>query len=637
MMKKYILILPAAGLVLSSLAQTDAPLRERICLQTDKTLYLAGELVWLKAITTDPAGRPIELSKLGYVELLDDSAPQVQLKVELKKGVGEGSFYLPLSLPTGNYRLLSYTRYMRNEGEAAYYERLLPVINPFMPPPAFTDAPDAQASPDPSEGGEIFSSLISPPSEGPGEARSGEAGEPVGETLLSVSITGPASDTIPQVQVELEWEDGAGESSFYLPLSLPAGHYRLGADTRTMRREAGAVKPVPPVPTVPLPSQEEAIPIALYTDREVYPPRTAGELRIEGLPDDLHTLSVSIAGLDTLWPTASGSLEAWKHRLAGQTLPPFDEQEYMEYEGHIFSGKLIDQATGLPPAAGEKPEALLGFVGDRTALFNGQLDGQGEVRFFTGKTAGLYEVAATVLSASPGRYRLDIQSPFAAHTYTPLPAPELPAGGSEALLQRSVGLQVLQSYMADSLNRTAAGETQLFPWEPDWRYLLDEYTRFPTMAEVVTEFMPGLRFRRTGDSYALSVLTEERAGFTQARSLALLDGIPLADHGLIYHYNPLLLKEVEVYKGKYVFGGAVFDGIAVFKTYTHDYPGLSLNASTQIFRYEGTQPPRLFYSPATGRKPSEAAACPTIATPCSGSRSLRRATAGPVSPSPPPT
>ena len=42
----------------------------------------------------------------------------------------------------------------------------------------------------------------------------------------------------------------------------------------------------------------------------------------------------------------------------------------------------------------------------------------------------------------------------------------------------------------------------------------------------------------------------------------------------------------------------MFDGIAVFKTYTHDYPGLSLKAYTQIFRYEGTQPPRLFYSPA---------------------------------------
>jgi hypothetical protein len=485
-------------------AQEAEPVRERICLQTDKDLYLAGELAWLKAVTTDAGGRPLDLSKVVYVELLDDSAPQVQIKLEITGGLGEGSFFLPLALPTGYYRLVAYTRYMRNEGEAVYSDRLLPVINPFVPPSA--------------------------------------GGAPC-----------PAETT------------AGGEAT---------------------RRSASASP-------------------SLSTDRAVYPTRAAGELRIEGLPAGLHTLSVSIAGIDSLTPAATGRASR-PRELAGQT-PLAGEPEYAEYEGHVIAGKLIDLATGQL-AAGEKPQALLGFAGDQARLFGGQVNERGDVRFFTRQSAGVRQVATAVVPSSSRQYRIDIQSPFARHTYTPLPALSLRPEGSEALSRRSVGLQAQRFYTADSTDtdgwtadtdgRPAGGEDSFYCGEPDWRYLLDEYTRFGTMAETVIEFIPGLRFRKTDAGYALSVLTEERVGFAQSPSLVLLDGIPLTDHELIYQYNPLLVKEIEIYKGKHVFGGVVFDGLVIFKTFRSDYPGLRLSGSTQLFAYEGTQRPRLFQAPA---------------------------------------
>ncbi|MDR2810035.1 MAG: hypothetical protein LBB84_05690, partial [Tannerellaceae bacterium] len=479
-------------------AQTEEPFRERLRLQTDKELYLAGELVRLKAIATDANGRPSDVSKVGYVELLNDSAPQVQIKLEMKHGVGEGAFSLPPSLPTGYYRLTAYTRYMRNEGEAVYYNRLLPVINPFIPLPA--------ASVD---------------------------------SAVALSVA----------------------TSF-------------------------------------APSEAPAVAPSVSTDRAIYPPRTTGELRIEGLPEDLHTLSVSIAGMDSLTP-ALIHYDDYKRTLAQQPLLP-GEQEYPEYEGPIITGTLIDLSTGKTAAPTEKPTALLGFVGNRTQLFGGQINEQGEVRFFTTQNANLREVSTTVLPTSSEQYRVDIQSPFARHTYAPLPALPLHPAKNKALQRRSVSLQVWQTYTAeaDSAEQTDNGEPLFFPGKPDWRYLLDEYTRFGTMAEVVIEFIPGLRFRKTdNNNYTLSTLTEERTGFTPLPSLVLLDGIPLIDHGLIYHYNPLLIKEIEVYKGKYVFGGTVFDGLAHFKTYRNDYPGLRLSGSTQLFSYEGTPSPRLFPTP----------------------------------------
>ena len=46
-------------------------LRERVYLQTDKQFYLSGELVWMKFIATDLDQRLSDVSKVGYVELLD--------------------------------------------------------------------------------------------------------------------------------------------------------------------------------------------------------------------------------------------------------------------------------------------------------------------------------------------------------------------------------------------------------------------------------------------------------------------------------------------------------------------------------------------------------------------------------------
>jgi len=108
-----------------------AQFRERVYLQTDKQLYLAGELLWLKMYTTDTEGRLTSLSKIGYVELIHDSIPEVQVKIDIRNGTGAGWMELPAMLPAGYYRMIAYTRYMRNEGESVFFEKTIAIFNPF--------------------------------------------------------------------------------------------------------------------------------------------------------------------------------------------------------------------------------------------------------------------------------------------------------------------------------------------------------------------------------------------------------------------------------------------------------------------------------------------------------------------------
>ena len=71
-------------------------LRERVYLQTDKQFYLSGELVWMKFIATDLDQRLSDVSKVGYVELLDSASAVVQARLVLEKGVGNGCLQLPV-------------------------------------------------------------------------------------------------------------------------------------------------------------------------------------------------------------------------------------------------------------------------------------------------------------------------------------------------------------------------------------------------------------------------------------------------------------------------------------------------------------------------------------------------------------
>src|SRR5688572_27056142 len=106
-------------------------LQEKIYVHTDKEFYLAGEIVWFKLYYVEGSQHtPLELSKVAYVELLDkDNKPAMQAKITLKEGHGDGSFFLPVSVPTGNYQLRAYTNWMKNFGPDYFFQKNVRIVN----------------------------------------------------------------------------------------------------------------------------------------------------------------------------------------------------------------------------------------------------------------------------------------------------------------------------------------------------------------------------------------------------------------------------------------------------------------------------------------------------------------------------
>jgi len=106
-------------------------LQEKLFVHTDKSFYIAGEIIWFKIYYVDGNfNKPIDLSKVAYLELLTtDQKPVLQAKIALKEGSGKGSFFIPLSLSSGNYKLRAYTNWMKNFSPDFYFEKNIVIVN----------------------------------------------------------------------------------------------------------------------------------------------------------------------------------------------------------------------------------------------------------------------------------------------------------------------------------------------------------------------------------------------------------------------------------------------------------------------------------------------------------------------------
>lgn len=111
-------------------------LHEKVFVHNDKPCYFAGEIIWFKIYIVDGTfHKPLDVSKVAYVELLDNTnKPALQAIIALKAGIGNGSFYLPVSVASGNYKIRAYTNWMKNFSPDYFFEKDITIVNTLTTP-----------------------------------------------------------------------------------------------------------------------------------------------------------------------------------------------------------------------------------------------------------------------------------------------------------------------------------------------------------------------------------------------------------------------------------------------------------------------------------------------------------------------
>lgn len=454
---------------------------EQVYVHTDKEYYLAGENVWIKFLAVNQDINPSLLSAVGYVELVNAQRPHIQFKVALDKGHGVGKISIPLDLPSGNYELIGYTQYMRNDGSDAFFRKLLPIINV----------------------NQSFS-------------------EGIVKVIDKQSIQNRIIPTSTSIDVQ------GNKSSYSL--------------------------------------------------------RSKVDLSIDRLPKDLIDLVVSVVKDDKIvqLPDSNFKQFAFK-RIGNGEIPNLPSLKWLpEYEGHIITGRIVAVDNKELPADSSILSADVGVVGKDIRYIQGQLSSVHDpVSFYTGNIYGRHEIVSSVSSLDGRRLRLDILSPFSEFEPKQLPT-LLMAPDQEILKIRSISEQLSHLVVLDSVTNEIS--LSYYNLQPHLSYDLDKYTRFNTIDETIREFVRRIDVSRVGGKRRMRIFIEEERRLAP-ESLILLDGVPVNDHEDLLNYNARNIKQIDLYNGRYLFGGRIFDCIASFVSYRGTMPSLQLKADEQLFVY----------------------------------------------------
>jgi len=107
--------------------------KESIYVHHSGSLFFTGEYLFYKIYCMEADTYELSrLSKVAYVELVGANQQIVfRHKIALTKGIGESDFFIPNSIPSGNYKLVAYTKWMKNEGVERFFQSDISIVNPY--------------------------------------------------------------------------------------------------------------------------------------------------------------------------------------------------------------------------------------------------------------------------------------------------------------------------------------------------------------------------------------------------------------------------------------------------------------------------------------------------------------------------
>lgn len=265
-----------------------------------------------------------------------------------------------------------------------------------------------------------------------------------------------------------------------------------------------------------------------------------------------------------------------------------------ELGGHIISGRIINAKTNKPASF---VATYLTFPGLPLNLYISRSDSLGRIMFETQLQSGNKNLI--VQADDKNRvYQLELNDPFLLDFRSNNPVPFLLTKRMKSSVQqRSMHMQVHTLFNPGVVMRKSISKSQPFYGNADEQYLLDDYTRFPTMEEVMREYVPGVRVSKTKGHFQLSNMDMVSKFTFKDNPLVLIDGVPAFDMDKVMEIDPLKIKKLDVITKRYYLQAASFDGIVSLASYKSDLGGFQPPANALLTSYSGFEEQREFFTP----------------------------------------
>jgi hypothetical protein len=681
-------------------------LHEKIFVHANKTHFIAGETLYFKIYSIDGMQhRPLDLSKVCYVELLDGSGnPAVQLKVSLKNGFGNGSLILPDSLNTGVYRLVSYTSWMRNFSTDYFFTRDITVLNPLestAPSSAKQTQPTIRFFP---EGGNLVAGLNSRVAfqvlgpDGKGISCKGALLNETGDTLLfftpskfgigsfyftpqkgrsykafirtdaasfnhelpSTSDTGISihllhgqdsgkvtvnvqSNNIPVTGKEFSLlvhsrhrlrnslklvldENGLATAEIAVnDFDDGISHFTLFDDKSRPQAERLFFKQ--PVRLMIIGTEQahssyrKRSPVALsVTTKNSGRNATSANLSLSVFrSDELQSFdSIDIVNYLLLTSDLKGKIENPAHYFRKSKEVASDIDHLMlthgwrrfnwsdvlsrtqpdikfppEHEGHRIKVNLTnDHGTGVSNAF-----VFLSVPSKRIQFYAAKSNENGAAEFYTRDLHGNNELVIQKLGQTTSGLTFNLINSFN-ESYPPILSASLNVDVAYDELVRSYSIhrQVADAFNAKK-NVSILTDTVAVFGHADKTYFLRDYVKFPSLKDVLREYVPEVIVRKRDKKSYLFVLDKESQVYFENEPLILLDGVPVFETDRITEIPAQNIEKVDVVTEKFFMGMFAFNGVVSIRTHNGLQTGTKLNPDAVVVDFNGLHIPREFYVP----------------------------------------
>jgi hypothetical protein len=268
-----------------------------------------------------------------------------------------------------------------------------------------------------------------------------------------------------------------------------------------------------------------------------------------------------------------------------------------ELRGHLVTGKITKKLTAEPIS---EVTTLLGAPNKIIRSYVSLSNTEGNIYFEMKDFFDAQRIFVSVLDEKNDSIKIQINDPFSAKlsSYNALPFRLSPAT-EQALIQKSVAMQSLSVFQPDYVGKYSLTQTDSinFYGKADEDYLLDDYTRFKSMEEVMREYVPGIFVKKKKDDFVMRVINKPVNRLFEKHPLVLLDGVPVFNANKVMEYDPLKIRRLEVMTRLYYVGALEANGVVSFTSYKGLAEGLEIDPNSISLDYSGLQRKKEFYSP----------------------------------------
>ncbi|UWY29660.1 hypothetical protein N4T20_06890 [Flavobacterium sp. TR2] len=455
--------------------------QETVFIHSNTTTFLTGETLYFKLYCLNPLNNTTSLiSKIAYVELIDSEKKSLQKnKIYLDKGIGNGDYFIPTTLKTGNYKIVAYTKWMLNNVNSQKYEIDIFIINPFQ---------------------------------------TQEQNE-----NITFDITNPAKSNT----------------------AIQTSNYNAANDKR----------------------------IDFEFDKESYYTREKVNLKLKYLTETIEkgNYSVSIRKTDQI-PTLK---QLTASEFAKKTTENYvNTPNSLNYVPEIRSELITGNLTSKNNRDIANKSIALSLPGKEYVLKIVKTNAQGKFAFLLDQFPNFPNAILQVIDENRNDYTINLD-PFPKFDASSLQftsklnlSPEL----KNDIEERSTASQIQNAYYQikkDSLVTEAVMNPFFTTVEKS--YVLDDYTRFPTLKENIVEVIVELYYRKNNGKYQLHIRNNQKDLELYGPPLVIVDGLLIQDPSDLFEYNMANVNRVSLITEPYVYGPNLYGGLISFETKNNEF------------------------------------------------------------------